>query len=164
MIADVPPVVTGRKIRVLVVDDSAFMRKAIVNMLSSDPAIEVIGTARDGQDGVDQVLEKKPDLVTLDVEMPRMNGLEALRVIMEKRPVPVLMLSSLTEEGSGDARGARPRRRGLPPQEPGQPLDQHREDPEGADREGESDRGAQAWPPFPPGTTVPVPMCRPFPR
>jgi two-component system chemotaxis response regulator CheB len=100
MIVDVPPVVTGRKIRVLVVDDSAFMRKAIVNMLSSDPAIEVIGTARDGQDGVDQVLEKKPDLVTLDVEMPRMNGLEALRVIMEKWPVPVLMLSSLTEEGA----------------------------------------------------------------
>lgn len=87
-------------IKVLVVDDSAFMRKAISSMLSSDPEISVIGTARDGEEAIDMVLRLKPDVVTLDVEMPRMSGLETLKVIMEKAPLPVLMLSSLTTEGA----------------------------------------------------------------
>ena len=63
-------------IKVLVVDDSAFMRKAITSMISSDPDLVVIGTARDGFEAIDQVLKLKPDVVTLDVEMPRMGGLE----------------------------------------------------------------------------------------
>lgn len=88
------------KIKVLVVDDSAFMRKAISNMIESDPALEVIGTARDGEDGLQKIESLKPDIVTLDVEMPRMDGLTALKIIMEKMPLPVLMLSSLTVEGA----------------------------------------------------------------
>jgi len=69
-------------------------------MLESDPGIKVVDVARDGKEAVDKTLETKPDLITLDVEMPKMNGLEALRLIMEKRPTPVLMVSSLTNEGA----------------------------------------------------------------
>ncbi|MBI5328530.1 MAG: chemotaxis response regulator protein-glutamate methylesterase [Deltaproteobacteria bacterium] len=90
----------NKKIRVLIVDDSAFMRKAIKGLLESEPEIEVVGAARDGMEGVEQVMALSPDVVTLDIEMPRMNGLEALKVIMEKKPTPVLMLSSLTAEGA----------------------------------------------------------------
>ncbi|MBK7141021.1 MAG: chemotaxis response regulator protein-glutamate methylesterase [bacterium] len=87
-------------IRILVVDDSAFMRKAITMMLESDPLIKVIGTARDGEEGVEKVRLLKPDLVTMDIEMPRMDGLAALREIMLKSPVPVMMVSSLTTSGA----------------------------------------------------------------
>jgi two-component system chemotaxis response regulator CheB len=87
-------------IRVLVVDDSAFMRKALSKMLASDPLIEVAGTARDGVDALEKIHRLDPDLVTLDVEMPRMDGLEALRRIMAECPRPVLMVSSLTEAGA----------------------------------------------------------------
>ncbi len=93
-------ITTGRRIRVLVVDDSAFMRKALTMMLESDPAIEVIGTARDGEEGIDKVRRLKPDLVTMDIEMPRMDGLAALRQIMLNNPVPVMMISSLTTDGA----------------------------------------------------------------
>ncbi len=88
------------KIRILVVDDSAFMRKAISMMLESDPMIKVIGTARDGEEGIEKVRLLKPDLVTMDIEMPRMDGLTALREIMAKNPVPVMMISSITTEGA----------------------------------------------------------------
>jgi len=87
-------------IRVLVVDDSAFMRKALTMMLESDPQIKVIATARDGEEGVDKVRKLKPDLVTMDIEMPRMDGLAALRQIMSSTPVPVMMISSLTTDGA----------------------------------------------------------------
>ncbi len=87
-------------IRILVVDDSAFMRKAITMMLESDPLLKVIGTARDGEEGVEKVRLLKPDLVTMDIEMPRMDGLAALREIMLKNPVPVMMVSSLTTSGA----------------------------------------------------------------
>lgn len=87
-------------IRVLVVDDSSFMRKAIKAMLEEDPAIRVIGTARDGVEAVEKVEELNPDVVTLDIEMPRMNGLEALGVMMKRHPLPVIVVSSLTEEGA----------------------------------------------------------------
>jgi two-component system chemotaxis response regulator CheB len=87
-------------VKVLIVDDSAFMRNALSSMLSSDPEIKVIGTARDGVEAVDKVRELKPDVVTMDVEMPRLDGLGALRIIMEKTPVPVIMVSSLTAEGA----------------------------------------------------------------
>jgi len=90
----------GRRIRVLVVDDSAFMRKAISGMLQSDPEISVAATANNGQEAVQKVLELSPDVVTMDVEMPGMSGIEALRTIMAVRPTPVLMLSSVTTEGA----------------------------------------------------------------
>lgn len=84
-------------IRVLVVDDSAFMRKVIGDFLKSEPGIEVIGVARDGVEALDQVAALAPDVVTLDIEMPRMNGLETLERLMADRPVPVVMVSSLTQ-------------------------------------------------------------------
>jgi two-component system chemotaxis response regulator CheB len=71
-----------RKIKVLVVDDSAFMRKALSIMLESDPEIEVVATARDGSEAIDKIKTLKPDIVTLDVEMPRMDGLTALKIII----------------------------------------------------------------------------------
>ncbi len=92
---------TGNKIvNVLIVDDSAFMRNAISNMISEDPEINVVGIARDGIEAIEKVATLKPDLVTLDVEMPRMDGIEALRRIMSENPVPVLMVSSLTDDGA----------------------------------------------------------------
>lgn len=89
-----------QKSRVLVVDDSAFMRKLIKDFLSEDETIEVIGTARDGQDAVKKVEQLNPDVVTMDIEMPIMNGLEALKVIMAQFSRPVIMLSSTTKEGA----------------------------------------------------------------
>lgn len=87
-------------IRVLVVDDSAFMRNALGKMLSSDPGIAVVGTARDGIEALDKIALLSPDLVTMDIEMPRMDGIEALRRIMATAPLPVIMVSSLTVEGA----------------------------------------------------------------
>jgi len=87
-------------IKVLIVDDSAFMRNTLSSMISSDHEIQVVGIARDGIEAVEKVASLKPDIVTLDVEMPRMDGMEALKRIMEKYPVPVLMVSSLTTEGA----------------------------------------------------------------
>lgn len=89
-------------IKVLVVDDSAFMRKTISAMLGSDPRVAVVGLARDGEEAVRQVGALLPDVVTLDVEMPGMNGLEALKRIMDLKPLPVIMVSSLTEEGAAE--------------------------------------------------------------
>lgn len=88
------------KIKVLVVDDSAFMRKAIETMLRKDPEIEIVGFARNGKEAVELVESLNPDLVTLDIEMPVMDGLEALSIIMKKFPRPVIMVSSLTTEGA----------------------------------------------------------------
>jgi two-component system chemotaxis response regulator CheB len=87
-------------IRVLIVDDSAFVRRALERILGAAPDINVVGTAADGVEGVEQVKALRPDVVTLDIKMPRMSGLEALRHIMEEAPVPVLLLSSLTSEGA----------------------------------------------------------------
>jgi len=87
-------------IRVLVVDDSAFVRQALSRMLGAAPDVEVVATAVDGEDGVEKVLDLRPDVVTLDVKMPRMGGLEALRRIMAECPTPVLLLSSHTSEGA----------------------------------------------------------------
>ncbi|MCK5127736.1 MAG: chemotaxis response regulator protein-glutamate methylesterase [candidate division Zixibacteria bacterium] len=92
--------INKKKIRVLVVDDSAFMRKAISIMIGDDPEIEVIGTANNGQDGLNKVHELSPDLVTMDIEMPQMDGLTALRRIMKEKPTPVMMVSSLTSDGA----------------------------------------------------------------
>jgi two-component system, chemotaxis family, protein-glutamate methylesterase/glutaminase len=87
-------------IRVLVVDDSTFVRQALSRMLGAAPDVEVVATAVDGADGVEKVLALRPDVVTLDVKMPRMGGLEALRRIMAECPTPVLLLSSHTSEGA----------------------------------------------------------------
>ncbi|MHB8170457.1 MAG: protein-glutamate methylesterase/protein-glutamine glutaminase [Thermincolia bacterium] len=86
--------------KVLIVEDSAFMRKIITNILTADPQLEVVATARNGQEGVQLCAELKPDVVTMDIEMPVMDGLIALEQIMEKNPVSVVMLSSLTSEGA----------------------------------------------------------------
>ena len=88
------------KVKVLVVDDSAFMRKAISMMLESDPEIEVIGMAHNGEEGLDMANRLKPDLITMDIEMPRMDGLTALKRLMSENPMPVMMISSLTTEGA----------------------------------------------------------------
>jgi len=87
-------------VKVLVVDDSAFMRNILTNMLSSDPGITIVGSAKDGLEAIEKVALLKPDIVTMDVEMPRMDGITALKHIMEKTPVPVIMVSSLTDEGA----------------------------------------------------------------
>lgn len=87
-------------VRVLVVDDSAFMRVMIRKLLSQDPALEVVGVARDGEEALAQVEALHPDVITLDVEMPRMSGLEFLSRLMAWRPTPVVMLSSLTQAGA----------------------------------------------------------------
>ncbi|MEN1759427.1 chemotaxis response regulator protein-glutamate methylesterase [Anoxynatronum sibiricum] len=89
-------------IRVLVVDDSAFMRKVINDILHSDPAIQVIAHARNGKEAMGIIAQDKPDVITLDIEMPVMDGLETLKAVMKECPLPVIMLSSLTEEGSSE--------------------------------------------------------------
>ncbi|MFS0823592.1 protein-glutamate methylesterase/protein-glutamine glutaminase [Bacillus sp. 1P02SD] len=88
------------KINVLIVDDSAFMRKLISNFLQEDSRIHVVGTARNGMDALDKIKKLNPDVVTLDIEMPEMNGIEALQRIMNESPRPVVMLSSTTKEGA----------------------------------------------------------------
>jgi len=86
--------------KVLVVDDSAFMRKIISDLISDHPHFVVAGTAKNGAEALEQVKSLSPDVVTMDVEMPVMNGLEALSRIMAERPTPVVMLSSRTSEGA----------------------------------------------------------------
>lgn len=86
--------------KLLIVDDSAFMRKLIGDFFVDVPNIEVIGTARNGQDALEKIKTLKPDVVTLDVEMPQLNGLEALKLIMVDCPTPVVMLSSTTKAGA----------------------------------------------------------------
>ncbi len=89
-----------KKIRVLVIDDSAFMRRIIKQLIESDADIEVVGAARDGVEGVEMAISLAPDVITMDIEMPKMNGLEATEAIMEKMPTPIIVVSSLTKEGA----------------------------------------------------------------
>ena len=89
-----------RKIKVLIVDDSASVRQTLADILSSDPEIEVVGTASDPFVAATRMRDVLPDVITLDVEMPRMDGITFLRKIMAQRPIPVVMCSSLTEQGS----------------------------------------------------------------
>ena len=84
-------------VRVLIVDDSAFMRTALRRMIESDPALQVADTAGDGVEALQKAIQLRPDVITMDVEMPRMTGLEALSKIMEAAPCPVIMVSSLTK-------------------------------------------------------------------
>jgi two-component system chemotaxis response regulator CheB len=89
-----------KKVRVLIVDDSASVRQTLTDVLQSDPAIEVIGVASDPFMAAKKMQEDIPDVITLDVEMPRMDGITFLRKIMAQHPIPVVMCSSLTEAGS----------------------------------------------------------------
>lgn len=90
----------SNKISVVIVDDSAFMRKSLSIMLESDSDIKVVGTARNGLDGFEMIKKLRPDIVTLDIEMPIMDGLTALKKIMAECPTSVLMVSSLTTDGA----------------------------------------------------------------
>jgi len=90
-----------RKIRVLIVDDAVVVRRLITNVLSSDPAIEVVGTAANGQIGLNKIAQLKPDVITLDIEMPMMDGLQTMKEIHKLHPrLPVIMFSTLTERGA----------------------------------------------------------------
>jgi len=91
---------TTKKINVLIVDDSAFMRRVITTMLESDPSLKVITYARDGEDALVKIERYKPDVVTMDVEMPGLDGLSTLKLIMCEHPLPVVMLSSVTTAGA----------------------------------------------------------------
>ena len=88
------------RIRVLIVDDSAVVRKLVTDALRADPELEVVGTAIDPYVARDKIKELKPDVLTLDLEMPRMDGLTFLRILMEQHPLPVVIMSSLTQRGS----------------------------------------------------------------
>lgn len=87
-------------IKVLVVDDSGFFRRRVAEILAGDPQITVVGTATNGQEAVEQTLALHPDVITMDYEMPVMDGITAVRQIMQRQPTPVLMFSSLTYEGA----------------------------------------------------------------
>src|SRR5260370_2425238 len=89
----------SERIRVLVVDDSALMRKLIPAILARESSIEVVGTAMDGAFALKKITELRPDVVTLDLEMPRMDGMETLRLIMRHAPLPVVLFSTHSKEG-----------------------------------------------------------------
>jgi two-component system chemotaxis response regulator CheB len=86
------------KVRVLVIDDSAFNRRTIVKMLESLPNVEVVGYACDGEEGLRKVIDLRPDLITLDLEMPRMDGFTLLRIVMQKQPTPIIVVSSRSDD------------------------------------------------------------------
>lgn len=90
----------SRKIRVLIADDSVFMRRSLERLLSGMPGIEVVGTAIDGVNAAQRALELRPDVITMDVEMPRMDGVRAVQEIMRSVPTPIVMVSTLTTQGS----------------------------------------------------------------
>lgn len=92
--------VTDQPIRVLVVDDSAFMRRALTSLINSGRGLTVIGTAGNGREAMAQIAALRPDVVTMDVEMPEMDGVQALAAIMARCPLPIVMLSSLTRHGA----------------------------------------------------------------
>ncbi|MBN1404053.1 MAG: chemotaxis response regulator protein-glutamate methylesterase [Opitutales bacterium] len=96
----------SEKIKVLIVDDSLVVRRMLSRILSEDPMIEVVGTAEDPYDAEGKILQLNPDVLTLDIEMPKMDGLTFLKILMEKRPMPVIVMSSLSQAGSSYAMDA----------------------------------------------------------
>ena len=86
--------------KILIVDDSTFFRKRLREIIESDPTLQVVGEAKDGKEGVDQTIKLHPDVITMDVEMPVMDGITSVKEIMTKCPTPILMFSSLTHEGA----------------------------------------------------------------
>src|SRR2546423_7880468 len=89
-----------KRIRVLIVDDSAFMRKVLHSIISSDPQMEVVGEARDGRDAVAQSESLKPDVITMDINMPHVDGLQATELIMSSNPRPIVIVSCESREGA----------------------------------------------------------------
>ena len=92
-------------IRVLIVDDSPFMRKALERMLTDAPDLQVVGSARDGQDALEKIPQLKPDIVTLDVEMPRMDGFDCAKSVRENprhKDLPIIMITSRTADKHRD--------------------------------------------------------------
>ncbi len=87
-------------IRVLIVDDSGFFRRRVSEILTEDPMLEVVGMATNGQEAIEKTLELRPDVITMDIEMPVMDGIQATRKIMAQRPTPIIMFSSLTTDGA----------------------------------------------------------------
>jgi two-component system chemotaxis response regulator CheB len=87
-------------VRVLIVDDSAFIRKALADILKKDSDIQVVGEAKDGDEAIEKFKELRPDVITLDYEMPKKNGIEVIREIMKIKPTPIVMISSYTKEGA----------------------------------------------------------------
>src|SRR5207244_12209923 len=94
----------NKKIRVLIVDDSAFMRKVLQSIIAADPQLEVCGEARDGRDAVTQTEVLRPDVITMDINMPHMDGLQATEIIMSSNPHPILIVSSESREGRSEER------------------------------------------------------------
>ena len=86
-------------VKVLVVDDSSFFRRRVSEIITQDPMLTVIDTAQNGREAVDKAIQLRPDVITMDIEMPVMDGISAVREIMAKCPTPILMFSSLTHEG-----------------------------------------------------------------
>src|ERR1700753_202303 len=99
-VAPAPAMSTGKRIRVLIVDDSALVRSLLTDILRADPAIEVVGVASDAHVAREKIKQLNPDVLTLDVEMPKMDGITFLKNLMRLRPMPVVMVSSLTERGA----------------------------------------------------------------
>ncbi len=93
---NLPP--SRHKVRVLIVDDSAFVRRTLTKMLAPEPRIEVVGTAWDGQEAIDKITLLRPDVITMDLNMPNMTGMEALDIIMREMPLPVIVVSSMNQE------------------------------------------------------------------
>ena len=87
-------------VKVLVVDDSSFFRRRVSEIINQDPMLTVIDTAQNGREAVDKAMSLRPDVITMDIEMPVMDGISAVREIMAKCPTPILMFSSLTHEGA----------------------------------------------------------------
>src|SRR3954453_1134814 len=90
----------GGVVRVLIVDDSAYVRKVVRQMLSRSPFLEVVGAARDGEEALELVEQLLPDVVTLDLNMPRLDGVDFVRRQMGRRPVPIVLLSAASESGA----------------------------------------------------------------
>lgn len=97
---------TRQTIRVLVADDSAFMRTAITRMIQFDPQLQVVATAQNGKEALEKIAEFDPDVITLDIEMPKLDGLGVLRQLMAENPKPAIIVSSLTQEGAEETLNA----------------------------------------------------------
>src|SRR5580693_5274406 len=95
-----PPVTTNKKFRVLIVDDSAFMRKVLETIINSDETLQVVGQAKDGREAVTLAESLKPDVITMDINMPHVDGLQATAQIMTTNPRPIVIVSSESREGA----------------------------------------------------------------